>query len=294
MRSALPQPIIRVENLTHVYQPGTSLEKSALEEVSFEILEGECVAIVGETGSGKTTLIQHLNGLLKPTHGRVFIEGMDLSQSSLSRAELRRRVGLVFQYPEHQLFEETVFDDISFVLRQHSTLTSAEIEEKVRAACLSVGIDYASFRQRSPFELSNGEMRRVALAGVLVRNPTILILDEPTVGLDSEGRQEILREIGDLRRSKSTVIIVSHLVEDLLHLIDRLIVLDRGKIHAVGTPSEVFSLLLKEKKFLFLVPPIFLLLTELREEGWEIPSGVLTPQDALPVLQKNLCPPPGC
>jgi len=283
-------PVIRVENLSHIYQPGTSLEKRALEEISLEIFEGECVAIVGKTGSGKTTLIQHLNGLLKPTQGRVFIDREDLSRSSLSMAELRRRVGLVFQYPEHQLFEETVFDDISFVLRQHSVMTFAEIEEKVKAACSRVGIDFELFRWRSPFELSSGEMRRVALAGVLVQDPKILILDEPTVGLDFDGKQEILRQIDDLRRAKKTVVIISHMVEDFLPLIDRLIVLDQGKIHAAGTPDEVFAALLREKEFLFLVPPVFWLMTELREEGWEIPGRVLTPQDALPALQKNLSP----
>ncbi len=290
MSCAVLQPIIRVESLTHIYQRGTSLEKRALEEISFEVFEGECVAIIGETGSGKTTLIQHLNGLLKPTHGRIFIEGIDLSRSPLSLAELRRRVGLVFQYPEHQIFEETVAKDISFVLRQGSTLTPMEIEEKVKAACLRVGMDYTIFHHRSPFELSSGEMRRVALAAALIQDPKILILDEPTVGLDSEGKQEILREIADLRRTKSTVIIVSHMVDDLLNLVDRLIVLDRGKIHAVGTPAEVFATLFKEKKFLFLVPPVFLLLLELREEGWEIPGGILTPRDALPALLKNLSP----
>ncbi len=286
-------PIIRVENLSHNYQPGTSLEKRALEKISLEIFEGECVAIVGKTGSGKTTLIQHLNGLLKPTQGRVFIEGEDISRSPLSGAELRRRVGLVFQYPEHQLFEETVFDDISFVLRQHSTLTSGEIEEKVKAACSRVGMDFETFRRRSPFELSSGEMRRVALAGVLVQDPKILILDEPTVGLDFDGKQEILRQIGDLRRTKKTVVIISHMVEDFLPLMDRLFVMDQGRIHAAGTPDEVFAVLFREKEFLFLVPAIFWLIEELREEGWKIPGRVLTSQDALPVLQKNLPPPVG-
>jgi energy-coupling factor transport system ATP-binding protein len=293
LRRELLQPVIRVENLSHVYQPGTSLEKRALEEISLEIFEGECVAIVGETGSGKTTLIQHLNGLLKPTRGRVLIEGEDLGQSSLSRVEMRRRVGLVFQYPEHQLFEESVADDISFVLRQRSTLTPGEIAEKVKAACIRVGMDYEAFGRRSPFELSSGEMRRVALAGVFVQDPKILILDEPTVGLDFAGKQEILREIGDLRHTKKTVVIVSHMVEDLLTFIDRLIVLDHGKIHAVGTPAEVFTLLLREKRFLFLVPDIFLLLAELKEEGWDIPAGILTARDALPVLRRNLGPPVG-
>ena len=288
MRSDLSQPIVTVEKLTHVYHAGTSLEKVALDEVSFEIREGESLAIVGETGSGKTTLVQHLNGLLKPARGRVRVEGVDLAGPAVSRAELRRRVGLVFQYPEHQLFEETVYDDISFVLRQRSTFPPHEIEERVKKTCFSLGLDYEKFRRRSPFELSSGEMRRVALAGVLVQDPKILILDEPTVGLDGEGKKEVLREIRELRRRGKTLIIVSHQVENLLGLIDRVIVLDRGRIFAAATPTEVFSFLLRVKKFLFLVPPIYQLLAELKEEGWNIPDPLFTPEDALPILEMNL------
>ena len=285
------QPIVAVEQLTHIYHPGTSLERVALEEISLEIHEGECLAVVGETGSGKTTLVQHLNGLLKPTRGRIRIEGIDPAGSSGSGAEIRRRVGLIFQYPEHQLFEETVYDDISFVLRQRPIFSQVEIEEKVKKACLGVGLDYEKFRRRSPFELSSGEMRRVALAGVLVQDPKILILDEPTVGLDWEGKKEILREIRELKTRGKTLILVSHQAEDFLGLIDRLIVLDRGKIFAVGKPAEVFCLLLKTKKFPFLVSPVYQLLAELKEEGWDIPKPPLVPEDALPILEKNLSVP---
>ena len=288
MRTDLSQPIVTVEKLTHVYHAGTSLERIALEEVSFEVREGECLAIVGETGSGKTTLVQHLNGLLKPARGRVRVEGFDLDGPAVSRAELRRRVGLVFQYPEHQLFEETVYDDISFVLKQRSTFYPHEIEERVKRTCLSLGLDFDKFRRRSPFELSSGEMRRVALAGVLVQDPKILILDEPTVGLDGEGKKEVLREIRELRTRGKTLIVVSHQVEDFLGLIDRLIVLDQGKIFAVGAPGEVFSLLIQRKKFLFLVPPVYRLLAELKEEGWDIPDPLFTPEAALPILERNL------
>jgi len=293
LRGDRSRPIIAVTKLTHVYHRGTSLEKTALEEVSFEIREGECLAIAGETGSGKTTLVQHLNGLLKPTRGCVRIEGSDLSESGISLADLRQRVGLVFQYPEHQLFEETVYDDIAFVLKRSLAFPSREIEERVRKACSSIGLDFERFYRRSPFELSSGERRRVALAGVLIQEPKILILDEPTVGLDWEGKKEILREIRELKTRGKTIIVVSHQVEDFLSLIDRLIVMDQGKIFADGTPAEVFSLLIRVKKFLFLIPPIYQLLADLKEEGWNIPDPLFTAEDALSVLIKNL-PAPSC
>jgi energy-coupling factor transporter ATPase len=293
LRTDPSPPIVTLEKLAHVYHPGTSLERVALEEISLEIREGECLAIVGETGSGKTTLVQHLNGLLKPTRGWVRVEGIEPGGPAGSPAEMRRQVGLIFQYPEHQLFEETVYDDISFVLRQRRAFSPGEIEEKVKNACLSVGLDCETFRRRSPFELSSGEMRRVALAGVLVQDPKILILDEPTAGLDGEGKMEILREIRELRTRGKTIIVVSHQVEDFLGLIDRLAVLDQGRIFAAGPPAEVFALLLRAKKFLFLVPSVYQLLTELKEEGWNILTPSLTPEDALPILKKNL-PIPAC
>lgn len=292
MSSENPPPLVVVEGLTHVYRPGTSLERKALDEVSLEIREGECLCVVGETGSGKTTLIQHLNGLLKPTRGRVRVEGVDLAASPAVRAQVRRRVGLVFQYPEHQLFEETVYDDISFVLRRNPAFSPAEIEERVKTACLSVGLGFEAFRRRSPFELSGGEMRRVALAGILAQDPKVLILDEPTVGLDWDGKREILREIREWKNQGKTLVVVSHQAEDFFGLIDRLIVLDRGKIFAAGAPGEVLPVLLREERFRFLVPPVYQLLAELKEEGWNIPSPPFTPEDALPVLKMNL-PAPG-
>ena len=264
------------------------MEKKALEEVSLQIKEGECVGIVGETGSGKTTLVQHFNGLLRPSSGRIWVEGAEIGRSGRSEVKLRQRVGLVFQYPEHQLFEETVFDDIAFVLRQHKSFSSEEIIQRVRSACEVVGLDYEDVRRRSPFELSSGEMRRVALAGILIQDPRLLILDEPTVGLDGPSKGEILREIRRLHRSGKTVVIVSHGVEDLLEIVTRLIVLKDGKILTSGLPAEVFAALSKAGKLEFLVPSIFRLCHELRTEGWDLPSEIFRVEEALPILDRFL------
>ncbi|MFH1757159.1 MAG: ATP-binding cassette domain-containing protein [Pseudomonadota bacterium] len=264
------------------------MEKKALEEVSLQIEEGECVGIVGETGSGKTTLVQHFNGLLKPSSGKIWVEGVEISQAGTSWVKLRQRVGLVFQYPEHQLFEETVFDDISFVLRQRKILAAEEVEMRVKSACAAVGLDYEVFRRRSPFELSSGEMRRAALAGILVQEPSLLVLDEPTVGLDGPSKREILKEIDHLHRSGKTVVIVSHGVEDLLKIVNRLIVLEKGKVLTSGSPSEVYSFLLESEKLTFLVSPIYRLCCHLRAEGWDIPEGIYRVEEAIPVLDHFL------
>jgi energy-coupling factor transport system ATP-binding protein len=226
--------------------------------------------------------------LLKPSSGRVLIEGLDLDRSGISWGDLRQRVGLVFQYPEQQIFEETVLDDISFVLRQRKILSSSEIEDRVKLACACVGLDYEEFRRRSPFELSGGEQRRVALAGVLVQEPRLLILDEPTAGLDGPGKREILSGVKELHHCGQTVIIVSHAVEDLLGIVSRLVVLERGRLLTSGPPAEVFSFLLKFGKLTFLVPPIYRLCHDLRIEGWDIPEGILRVEVALPVLDRVL------
>lgn len=274
--------------MTHIYNRGTPLERKAIEDISLQIEGGEFIGIIGETGSGKSTLVQHFNGLLKPSSGRVLVEGMDLRFPGISWRELRQRVGLVFQYPEQQLFEETVFDDISFVLRQRKVFSPAEIEHRVDSACASVGLDYEGFRRRSPFELSGGEKRRVALAGVLVQEPRLLILDEPTVGLDGPGRREILKHLKKMHHSGKTVIIISHAAEDLLGVVNRLVVLEGGKLLTTGPPAEVFSFLLKAKKLTFLVPSIYQLCHDLRAEGWDIPEGILEVEAALPHFDRTL------
>jgi len=256
------------------------------------VFPGECVGIVGETGSGKTTLVQHFNGLLKPSAGKVRVLGEDLSQPGIPWAELRRRVGLVFQYPEHQLFEETVFEDIAFVLRRQKSIPPEEVERRVRFASFLVGLDMEEFGNRSPFELSGGEKRRVALAGILVQDPAILILDEPTAGLDGAGRREILEEIGALRRAGKTVILVSHAVEEIVDLVDRLVVMEAGKVLISSTPAEVFSFLLRKNQLVFLVPPIFRLFYELRGEGWVLPEGTLQVGEAVLAIEQHLNRPP--
>ena len=282
------QPVIITERIGYLYHPGTPLEKKALEEVSLQIEEGECIGIVGETGSGKTTLVQHFNGLLRPSSGKIWVEGVEIGRPGTSWVKLRQRVGLVFQYPEHQLFEETVFDDISFVLRQGKIFSAAEVERRVKSACAVVGLDYEDFRGRSPLELSSGEMRRAALAGILVQEPSLLILDEPTVGLDGPGKREILREIRHLHRSGKTVVIVSHEVEDLLEIVNRLIVLDQGNVLITGSPPEVFSFLLEKDQLTFLVPPVYRLCSDLRAAGWDIPAGIYRVEETIPVLDRMI------
>jgi energy-coupling factor transport system ATP-binding protein len=259
-----------------------------LEGVSLQVAAGEFLGIVGKTGSGKTTLVQHFNGLLKPSAGNVYVEGRNLADPGISWPELRRRVGLVFQFPEHQLFAETVFEDIAFVLGQQKAFSPEEIEGRVRTVCGMVGLDYDSFRRRSPFGLSGGEMRRVALAGVLVQDPSILILDEPTVGLDGPGKMEVMRQIGILHRLGKTIIIVSHAVEDLADRVDRLMVMEEGRIVTSGERGEVFAQLVAMKGFSFLVPPVFQLCGELRAAGWTLPDKVFQTEEALSAIDWNL------
>ena len=232
--------VISVENLTHTYSVGTPFEKTAIRDINVTLTQGECVFILGHTGSGKSTFVQHLNALLQPTGGTVKIDGADINKDKSSRRDVKRRVGLVFQYPEYQLFEETVAEDIAFGPK-NMKLTKEEIDERVREAAGLVGVE-ESFFSRSPLDLSGGQKRRVAIAGVIAMRPEVLILDEPTAGLDPVGSRTIMENIRNYRqKTGATVLIVSHNMDDAARYCERLIVFDHGTICMDGTPEEVFS-----------------------------------------------------
>lgn len=232
---------IKVEHLYHIYDRGMPTEQLALEDISFEIDDREMVGIIGHTGSGKSTLLQHLNGLLKPTSGRIVIGSVDITNPKTSMVEIRKRIGLVFQYPEYQLFEETVERDIAFGPRNLG-LSDEEIESRVREAIELVGLDYEEIHDRSPFDLSGGQKRSVAIAGVIAMRPEVLILDEPTAGLDPKAHKSILKMIEDVHKATGNIIIlVSHNMSDIARLSDKVLVIDSGRLITVGTPQEVFS-----------------------------------------------------
>ena len=233
-------PILEIQNLTHIYSAGTPFEHTALEGVSFSVNRGEFIGIIGHTGSGKSTLMQHLNGLLKPTSGKVLLDGTDICSDKKETRQARFRVGLVFQYPEYQLFEETVYKDIAFGPKNMG-LSKEEIDRRVREAAVLVGLS-DDLLEVSPFDLSGGQKRRVAIAGVIAMEPEVLILDEPTAGLDPAGRAEILQNIENYRRTKNaTIMMVSHSMNDVALLTDRLIVMNGAHLAMDGTPEEVFS-----------------------------------------------------
>lgn len=279
--------LIRTENLTHTYMPGTPFEYTAIRDVNMEIREGEFVAVVGHTGSGKSTLIQHLNALLRPTSGKVYVEGIDTSDKGAQIRSIRQRVGLVFQYPEHQLFEETVEADVAYGPRNLG-LSEEEVAERVREAIELVGLDYEAVRRRSPFDLSGGQMRRVALAGVLAMRPKVLVLDEPTAGLDPRGRDEILEEVKNLHRRGFTIILVTHSMEDVARLAERLIVMYRGRVVRDGPSREIFRDADFMKSIGLGVPEVTELAQALRARGIPIPAEIVTPDQAISELARLL------
>lgn len=268
-------PIISLKNLTHTYSAGTPLSVSAIKDINLDIESGELVGIIGHTGSGKSTLVQHLNGLLKPTSGNVYIDGEDIWADKKQIRSVRFKVGLCFQYPEYQLFEETVYKDISFGPKNMG-MTKEEIDRSVRNAADYVGLKH-ELLDKSPFDLSGGEKRRAAIAGVMAMNPKILILDEPTAGLDPKGRREILDMILDYKRkTNSTVLLVSHSMEDVASVASKILVMNKSEVAMYGTVEEVFSRADELESIGLDVPQITRIFLGLRKRGVDIGSDVYT------------------
>ncbi len=266
-------PIV-LEHVGHTYQPGSPFQATAIQDINLTIQDGELLALIGHTGSGKSTLAQHLNALLKPTTGRVLLDGQDIHTSDASRRAARFHVGLVFQYPEHQLFEETVVKDIGFGPKNMG-LSQEEIDTRVRGAMEMVGLSYDELAHKSPFELSGGQMRRVALAGVLAMRPRILVLDEPTAGLDPRARDYLLKDVQRLHREGTTVVMVSHSMDDVARLATRVVVLEQGTIAMTGAPHEVFSQVERLTQMGLDVPAVSRLAHQLRAQGLSIPECYL-------------------
>ena len=269
---------IEVKNLTHTYSAGGVLQQTAIRDVNMVIEEGEFVAIVGHTGSGKSTLVQHLNGLLKPTSGQVLVDGEDMNGEGVNKRLIRQKVGLVFQYPEYQLFEETVAKDIAFGPKNQG-LSEEEIDRRVRKAMARVQLDYDKYAERSPFELSGGQMRRVAIAGVLAMEPRYLILDEPAAGLDPKGRDRILGMVKDLHEAGVTVVMVSHSMDDCARLATRMIVMSQGTVVASDTPRKLFAQRELMNSVHLGVPEAAKLCALLREKGIDLPEDLYTQEE---------------
>lgn len=281
-------PLIEINNLTHIYSEGLPFEKRAIADINLKIEENEFIGLIGHTGSGKSTFIQHLNGLLKPSSGEIILDGMKVDKSSSNLTELRKKIGLVFQYPEYQLFEETIERDIAFGPR-NLDLSEEEVLKRVKASMDSVGLDYETYKDKSPFELSGGLKRRVAIAGVLAMEPKVLILDEPTAGLDPRGRDEILSEIKSIHeKRKITVVLVSHSMEDVAKIAERIIVMDKGKVFLDSNPREIFR---NEDKLLSVglgIPQITSLMRVLKKKGLDINEDSITVEEAKESLIKYL------
>ena len=274
---------IITEKLSHVYSAGTPFESTALHDVSISIPQGQFAAVIGHTGSGKSTFIQHLNALLQPTEGRVLLDGQDINKDKYTRRDVKRKVGLVFQYPEYQLFEETVYKDIAFG-PSNMKLSKEEIDERVREAASFTGVSEELF-ERSPLELSGGQKRRIAIAGVIAMRPEVLILDEPTAGLDPAGCAQIFENIRSYReKSGATVLIVSHSMDDVARLAERIIVFDRGAVVMDGTPAAVFSRAKELMEIGLSVPKAAELAVALRDCGVGLPEGIFTHERLLAAL----------
>jgi energy-coupling factor transport system ATP-binding protein len=272
---------IRLENVYFTYSLGMPFETEVLKNINLEINEGEFIGLIGHTGCGKTTLIQHFNGLLKPTSGKVFVKGIDINKKGVNLKLIRQKIGLVFQYPENQLFEETIYQEVAFGPKKLD-LPEEKIEKRVREALKIVDLDYNLYKERSPFSLSGGEMRRVALASILSIRPKMLVLDEPTANLDPQGRDNILSEIKKVHRDFGmTVVLISHNMEKIAEIVKRLLVMNRGEIIMDGSPQEIFE---KHANDLIKIglglPQVTECMYELKKRGKEVYTGVLTVDDA--------------
>ena len=275
---------IEIKNVNYLYSQGTSYEMHALKNVNLEIPDGQFVGLIGHTGSGKSTLIQHLNGLVKATSGHIYYNGEDIYDEKFSMKKLRSKVGLVFQYPEHQLFETEVLTDVCFGPKNLG-FTKEEAEEKAKAALRMVGMG-EEYDKSSPFELSGGQKRRVAIAGVLAMDPEVLILDEPTAGLDPRGRDEVLDQVSALQRSRGiTVILVSHSMEDVAKYVDRLIVMNQGEVRFDGRPVEVFHHYKELEEIGLAAPQTIYLMQELKKQGADVNTDATTVEEAADAIE---------
>lgn len=280
-------PLLELENVNYIYAKNTAYEKHVLKDVCLKIEEGELIGVIGRTGSGKSTLVQHFNGLLKPDSGRVMFNGKDICDKDFNMRQLRGRVGLVFQYPEHQLFETTVLKDVSFGPANQG-LTGEELTKAAEEALRLVGIDEKYFEE-SPFDLSGGQKRRVALAGVIAMRPEVLVLDEPCAGLDPIGRKEMFSLIKRLRRERNiTVILVSHSMEDVAEYTERLIVMNDGEIAMDAAPKEVFTSGINLKSMGLAAPVSFTVIEKMRELGIKIEGNPITPKEAANAILKGV------
>jgi energy-coupling factor transport system ATP-binding protein len=280
---------IRLENVYFTYSLGMPFETEVLKNINLEINEGEFIGLIGHTGCGKTTLIQHFNGLLKPTSGKVFVKGVDINKKGVNLKLIRQKIGLVFQYPENQLFEETIYQEVAFGPKKLG-LPEEKIEKRVREALKIVDLDYNLYTERSPFSLSGGEMRRVALASILSIRPKMLVLDEPTANLDPQGRDNILSEIKKVHRDFGmTVVLISHNMEKIAEIVKRLLVMNRGEIIMDGNPQEIFE---KHANDLIKIglglPQVTECMYELKKRGKEVYTGVLTVDDAEKEILKRV------
>lgn len=278
---------IDIKNICYTYMRGTPFEKKALDDVSVSIDKGEIVAVIGHTGSGKSTLVQHLNGLLKPDAGQVAVDDVNLAGKDVAAKKARQLVGMVFQYPEHQIFAETVYEDIAFGPRNRG-FQPEEVDKQVREAMAFVGLDFETFAKRSPFQLSGGQMRRVAIAGVVAMNPDYLVLDEPSAGLDPRSRNAVFKEIMALHQSRGiAIVLVTHSMEEAVKYAKRLLVINQGKILFDGNPDDIFR---NHQQKLVEVgmdePQVFKLADLLRKQGMELPQGITDELTLLQMIKK--------